>query len=1160
MDSTSREKKRRKADGEENLALSTSSPCWCDYFAFRGLKICPKEVCVGQTSISSVENLEHPLDSENYEKMKKDTGDLVSSGEQSLQDVLSEKAKATSNHSDVENSPSSGKYGSVTPDIEKIFARKRKLSSFLTSQNHSENEQGAPRKGNVKSNCGLPDLIDLEDNNELPEKCATAHSGKAGKNGTTAHSVPSGKMSSRPAIVIGLEEYEDLDDEKEVKIIDVREAAYYPSKRDLEDQDCAGKLGKREGKRRYGCQTKNQAIHLDDEVIVLDCAEDQILDGVEFCLPVEPLHRTDNAGKGCCQFFNVHDENLGCAGVLRSKEEKFCHVGETEVKKHEDRVKHQKGEFGKKMVAPKVRSKQNSFEDEKDQGVYVRVEHDADFAGETAVKKHESVNLEGEFRKELVVAKKQTKASSNEVAKSTEDEKDNGVCVGVEDDADIAGQTALKKHKSGNMEREFGKKLVEEEQNKVNSNEVAKSSEDEKDKGVYIGVEDDEDFEESIEKFDSGNGGLDIWNEMSFALECSKDAFVDSFSDKCTNADVPDCNHQFIFKEDIGSVCRVCGLIDKAIETIIEYQFEKAKRRGRTYKRERPLGKASDLTDIMPDDINQGEHDCSLSDVAAHPRHQKSMKPHQWEGFNFLASNLMTKHPGGCVMAHAPGSGKTFMIISFLQSFMAKYPSAKPLIVLPKGLLSTWKKEFQRWQVEDFPLYDFYSSKAEGRSQQLEVLRRWAHERSILFLGYQQFTAIVCDIDWSTTTQTCQDFLLKCPSILIMDEGHTPRNEKTEVLKSLERVETPRKVVLSGTLYQNHVKEVFNVLNLVRPKFLETEPHSSVKRRILSKVQISGRSVSDAHFYDLVEQTIVDDINSNKKVNIIHDLREMTSKVLHYYRGDSLDELPGLVDFTVFLKLTGKQQAELEKLKKCKERFKIISDGSHIYVHPGLSTRPKQSVGSGKLDVEKIDFILEDLKELGVKARFYLTLLQLCESRGEKLLVFGQYLASMKLLERLTVKVKNYSVGKEIFVITGDSESHIRDSSMERFNTSSDAKVFFGSIKACGEGISLVGASRVIILDVHLNPSVTRQAIGRAFRPGQTKKVYTYRLVASGSPEEEDNLTSFKKECISKMWFEWNRYQGLRDFQMKEVDVNECGDEFLETSSLKADVVSVCTR
>ncbi|PQM35734.1 hypothetical protein Pyn_26948 [Prunus yedoensis var. nudiflora] len=194
-----------------------------------------------------------------------------------------------------------------------------------------------------------------------------------------------------------------------------------------------------------------------------------------------------------------------------------------------------------------------------------------------------------------------------------------------------------------------------------------------------------------------------------------------------------------------------------------------------------------------------------------------------------------------------------------------------------------------------------------------------------------------------------------------------------------------------------------------------------------------------------------------------------------------------------------------------------------------------------------------DVKD-GVKARFFLNLLNLCESAGEKLLVFSQYLLPLKFLERLVAKMKGWSPGREMFMISGESSSEQREWSMDQFNNSSTAKVFFGSIKACGEGISLVGASRVILLDVHLNPSVSRQAIGRAFRPGQKKKVFVYRLVASSSPEEEDHSTCFQKELIAKMWFDWNEYCGYRDFGVETIDVNECGDLFLESPVFREDI------
>ncbi|CDO97016.1 unnamed protein product [Coffea canephora] len=687
--------------------------------------------------------------------------------------------------------------------------------------------------------------------------------------------------------------------------------------------------------------------------------------------------------------------------------------------------------------------------------------------------------------------------------------------------------------------------------------------EDKNDKGVYVGLEDDMDDNEHSSANDDGLD--DIWKEMTFAMESSKETAVEPSCDELAAEDADECDHSFILKDDIGYVCRVCGIIKRSIETIIEYQYAKA-RSTRTYRYEGRSAKDPDQTEYTPGGVKLCAHDFTAAEISAHPRHRKQMKPHQIEGFNFLLSNLMTDNPGGCIMAHAPGSGKTFMIISFLQSFMAKYPFSRPLVVLPRGILATWKKEFQRWQVEDIPLFDFYSVKADSRTQQLEVLRKWAEEMSILFLGYKQFSSIVCDTNCSKAAASCQEILLTCPSILILDEGHTPRNQDTDVLTSLEKVQTPRKIVLSGTLYQNHVKEVFTILNLVRPKFLRLGTSKGIKRRILSRVSISSRrdilrKGSDNEFYEVVEHTLLKDKDFKRKVTVIQDLREMTSKVLHYYKGDFLDELPGLVDFTLLLKLCPKQQKEVAELKKLSRKFKISSEGSALYVHPQLKCLSKNSVVKDRVDEEKIDMILEKLEERdGVKTKFYLNLLQLCESSGEKLLVFSQFLLPLKFLERLTVKAKGYSVGKEIFMITGDSDNDTREISMERFNTSSDARVFFGSIRACGEGISLVGASRIIILDVHLNPSVTRQAIGRAFRPGQERKVYVYRLVASGSPEEEDHSTCFRKESIAKMWFEWNEFYGHHDFEMEAVDVRDCGDLFLEAPRLREDLISVYKR
>ncbi|KAF9619440.1 hypothetical protein IFM89_007015 [Coptis chinensis] len=687
-------------------------------------------------------------------------------------------------------------------------------------------------------------------------------------------------------------------------------------------------------------------------------------------------------------------------------------------------------------------------------------------------------------------------------------------------------------------------------------------AEPENDKGLYVGVKDDELRHESSRQCDLDDGLGDIWGEMTVALGCIKDVTADIVEQNEDEGE--ECGHSFVLKDDLGFVCRVSGVIKKSIETIFDYQWGKVSKTTRTYMSEYCSSKQRDKRDTAPLCGVNSSHDLTVFDISVHPRHMKQMKGHQLEGFNFLVRNLISDDPGGCILAHAPGSGKTFMIISFIQSFLAKYPHARPLVVLPKGILAIWKKVFAIWQVEDFPLYDFYSSKAESREEQLRVLKEWVDHKGILFLGYKQFANIVSKSEINSSAAACHDILLQVPTILICDEGHTPRNEDTDVLSSLAKVQTPRKVVLSGTLFQNHVKEVFNILNLVRPKFLKSDTSKTIKRRIMGRAQISGeRRQVMAKADDAVEETLQNDENLKRKVTVIQDLREMTSKVLHYYKGDFLDELPGLADFTVLLNLSPRQRRIIDSLKNV-EKFKRTAISTAVYLHPLLKVISEGAAIGDKgcrVNEEKLDMLLENLDVRdGVKAKFFLNILGLCESSGEKLLVFSQYLLPLKFLERLVVHTKGWGVGKEIFMITGNSRPEDREESMERFNSSSDAKVFFGSIKACGEGISLVGASRILIMDVHLNPSVTRQTIGRAFRPGQVRKVYIYRLVASDPAEEENHKMSFRKELISKMWFEWTEFSANPNFEMEKVNLSDSGDEFWQCPSLREDAKDVCRR
>lgn len=55
----------------------------------------------------------------------------------------------------------------------------------------------------------------------------------------------------------------------------------------------------------------------------------------------------------------------------------------------------------------------------------------------------------------------------------------------------------------------------------------------------------------------------------------------------------------------------------------------------------------------------------------------------------------------------------------------------------------------------------------------------------------------------------------------MLDEGHLARTDTTKILKSLRKVHTKRRVLLSGTPFHNNFQEFYTTLELVRLNFMQ---------------------------------------------------------------------------------------------------------------------------------------------------------------------------------------------------------------------------------------------------------------------------------------------------------------------------------------------------
>lgn len=52
-------------------------------------------------------------------------------------------------------------------------------------------------------------------------------------------------------------------------------------------------------------------------------------------------------------------------------------------------------------------------------------------------------------------------------------------------------------------------------------------------------------------------------------------------------------------------------------------------------------------------------------------------------------------------------------------------------------------------------------------------------------------------------------------------------------------------------------------------------------------------------------------------------------------------------------------------------------------------------------------------------------------------------------------------------------------------------------------GLNITSADRVLLIDPSWNPSDDNQAVGRAYRLGQSKNVLVYRLITASTIEEK---------------------------------------------------------
>ncbi|ECF7008184.1 DEAD/DEAH box helicase, partial [Salmonella enterica subsp. enterica] len=141
----------------------------------------------------------------------------------------------------------------------------------------------------------------------------------------------------------------------------------------------------------------------------------------------------------------------------------------------------------------------------------------------------------------------------------------------------------------------------------------------------------------------------------------------------------------------------------------------------------------------------------------------------------------------------------------------------------------------------------------------------------------------------------------------------------------------------------------------------------------------------------------------------------------------------------------------------------------------------KNTVKSKAMRSAKLDYLIETVTDM--------------VAEGRKILIFSQFTSMLALIEQ-RLHGENIGFSK----LTGKTKK--RSEAIEAFQ-SGQVPVFLISLKAGGVGLNLTTADTVIHYDPWWNPAAEDQASDRAWRIGQDKPVFVYKLITNQSIEEK---------------------------------------------------------
>ena len=440
----------------------------------------------------------------------------------------------------------------------------------------------------------------------------------------------------------------------------------------------------------------------------------------------------------------------------------------------------------------------------------------------------------------------------------------------------------------------------------------------------------------------------------------------------------------------------------------------------------------------------QGIQEKELPQGLQHP-----LRPYQKAGYDWLYF-LQEFSFGGC-LADEMGLGKTVQVLSLLLQEKEQGNKIPSLVVVPTSLVFNWEQEVTKF------------------TPSLKVYVHHGLERLDSFVHIKKKNPDIILTTYGTLRNDTELFKNYQFHYIILDESQQIKNPLTHAAKSVYELKASYKLALTGTPIENNALELWSQFAFLNPGLLGKMEY--FKNTFATKIEL-GKDKEKAqalknmiHPFILLrkKEMVATDLPAKQITTLYCEMEKSQQQVYDYWKDKFRQEIA----------------ASIQEKGFQNSRMKIIQGLTmlrQICNHPRLID--ESFVGeSGKFQI-----LVEQIKEV----------LQ----EGHKILIFSSFVKMLKVF-------RSHFDQEKISYAYLDGSTTDRKKVVEQFQNDQTIPIFLISLKAGGLGLNLTAADYVFIVDPWWNPAAEMQAIDRAHRIGQDKKVFVYKAITKNSIEEK---------------------------------------------------------